>query len=280
MKHFTCTVVKQEYTDMNIYQYGCEKCAPDHSFGPAIRDHYLIHYIADGEGIYQVGKNTYHLHKGQGFLITPNILTYYQADHKKPWQYYWIGFHGLKAQSYLETARLCMDKPIFTYDKDEAMVNCFEQLLLSDQFVNGKPIFQLGQLYIFLSLLVENAPERESQNSGSYRKEQYIKNAVNLIQTNYSRKITISSLAHYVSLDRSYFCALFKEFTNMSPQNFLINYRMNKACEFMKTPSLSIGDIARSVGYEDPLVFSKVFKKTKGMSPKHYRKSLIISGVF
>jgi YesN/AraC family two-component response regulator len=58
----------------------------------------------------------------------------------------------------------------------------------------------------------------------------------------------------------------------MSPQEFLIRYRMDKASEFMLTNSLSISEISRSVGYEDPLAFSKIFKKIKGASPREFRE--------
>src|SRR5690554_6928451 len=54
-----------------IHQVSSETCEPGHSFGPAVRDHYLIHCIMDGEGSYYVGKRKYHLTKGEGFLIVP-----------------------------------------------------------------------------------------------------------------------------------------------------------------------------------------------------------------
>lgn len=49
---------------------------------------------------------------------------------------------------------------------------------------------------------------------------------------------------------------------------------MNKAYELLKKLELSIGDISRSVGYIDPLTFSKTFKKYSGYSPKQYRENL------
>ncbi len=71
-------------TDLNLYHCGSENCAPGHSYGPAIRDHYLIHYILDGKGFFQVNNKTYHLKNGQGFLICPDIITYYEADKENP----------------------------------------------------------------------------------------------------------------------------------------------------------------------------------------------------
>ena len=58
----------------------------------------------------------------------------------------------------------------------------------------------------------------------------------------------------------------------ISPQKYLINFRLNQACKLMKNTELSIAEISRSVGYQDPLYFSKLFKKEKGLSPSKYRK--------
>ncbi|MEI3510365.1 MAG: AraC family ligand binding domain-containing protein, partial [Anaerostipes sp.] len=55
---------------------GYSTTAPLHSFGPAVRPHYLIHFILNGKGIFQKGDKTYHLETGQGFFIEPDELTF------------------------------------------------------------------------------------------------------------------------------------------------------------------------------------------------------------
>jgi AraC-like DNA-binding protein len=265
-------IYRLNHTDLNMYQCGAEDCDPGHDFGPAVRDHFLIHYIVSGRGTFYVGDRVYPLGKGQGFLICPDIVTYYQADYEDPWTYFWVGFHGLKAESYLHHAGLNADNPIFTYDRDDYIKNCFIDMMETKKLTKSREIKLLGILYLFLSQLIEvNGKERfvDSQND---RKELYIKKAIEFIEMNYSRKIRITDIAHYIGLDRSYLGAVFKEYLNTSPQEYLINFRINKACELMKNTHLSIGDISRSVGYDDPFLFSKVFKKIKEVPPREYRK--------
>jgi transcriptional regulator GlxA family with amidase domain len=60
---------------------------------------------------------------------------------------------------------------------------------------------------------------------------------------------------------------------NVSPQNYLINFRLKKACDLLSGTNLSINELSNSVGYGDPFLFSKVFKKYKGISPRAYRTS-------
>ena len=67
-----------------LYYCGREQCKPSHTFGPAIRPHYLFHYILQGKGKYYVNGSTYKLKAGEGFLITPGVTTVYSADKISP----------------------------------------------------------------------------------------------------------------------------------------------------------------------------------------------------
>ena len=91
---------------------------------------------------------------------------------------------------------------------------------------------------------------------------------------NYSRRIRVEEIAHFIGLDRSYLSSIFTDELNTSLQGFIIQFRINIACQLMENRILTIGDISRSVGYDDPLAFSKIFKKIKGASPRDFRKSV------
>lgn len=78
------TFLNNEDRDLLLQFCGYSTTAPLHSFGPAVRPHYLIHFILNGKGIFQKGDKTYHLETGQGFFIEPDELTFYQADAKEP----------------------------------------------------------------------------------------------------------------------------------------------------------------------------------------------------
>lgn len=260
-------------TDLNMYQCGKEDCTPEHYYGPALRDHYLIHYITEGKGYYTVNDKTYQLTKGQGFLICPGIVTFYQASKQEPWKYSWVGLNGSKAKDYLRYANLTVDKPIFTYKKDKRLIKIMEEMLSINKITKSNELRLLSLLYDFLSILVEETNNEELTNNNEL-KLSYIREAVTFIEKNYSRKITIQELARNIGLDRSYLYSVFQEVIEQSPQEYLINFRINKACELMKNPTLNIGDISRSVGYIDPLYFSKLFKKIKGLTPTAFRKEI------
>ncbi|AUS96822.1 AraC family transcriptional regulator [Clostridium thermosuccinogenes] len=267
-------VKKLDHKDLYVYQCGSQFCEPGHSYGPAVRDHYLIHYIHSGKGIFQVDDKTYHLKKGNGFLICPDIITYYEADLQDPWHYSWIGFHGLEAERYLKLSNLSMDNPIFMYDKDDSVDSIFKQMHSTINQEKCREIKLLGLLWLFLSHLVEISPLDYPENEYEDRQKIYVRKAIEFIESNYSHHINISAMSRYIGLDRSYLNSVFKMQTKKTLKQYLIEFRIKKACELMYNDTLSIGDISRSVGYEDPLLFSKIFKKIKGQSPREYRKSL------
>lgn len=268
----------QAAIDLSVYHCGTEKCAPGHAYGPAVRDHFLIHFVHNGYGFFQAGGRTYHLGQGQGFLICPGIITYYQADASDPWHYSWVGFQGLKAKGYLETAGLDEDHPVFRYDRDQQVDDYFRAMAAASGMQRGRELQLLGLLYQFLACLIDSREREGTAGRGPdeniNRRGLYLGKAQEFISRNYSRRITIGEIARFVGLDRSYLFAIFKEFCHVAPQEYLIEYRIAKACRLMAEKGLTIGDIARSVGYQDPLLFSKTFKRIKGESPRVYRNRM------
>lgn len=61
-------------------------------------------------------------------------------------------------------------------------------------------------------------------------------------------------------------------FVNFSPTQYILTIRVNNATSLLETTDYSMAEIAAIVGYDDPLYFSRLFRKLKGMSPSQYRK--------
>ena len=74
---------KQSYTDnveLSIFNCGREQCQPGHTWGPGVRDHYLIHLVVSGKGIFEVGGRTWEVSEGDLFFARPSQLIRYTAD--------------------------------------------------------------------------------------------------------------------------------------------------------------------------------------------------------
>ena len=260
--------------DLFLCHSGIENCNPSYSFGPETRDHFIIHYILDGKGEFTVNNKTYKLGKKDGFLIRPGEETYYKADDKDPWIYMWIGFNGIKAETYLKYANLDENNHIFKYEKDSSLKKCILEILSLNIMNNSNRLKIDGLLYLFIGNLIENNKYMDKENSNT-QVDEYINISIDFINNNYSNNIKVTDIANYVGLNRSYFSNLFTKKMGISPQEYLLSLKMEKACNLLTNLQLSIGDVARQVGYEDQLTFSKIFKKSKGVSPKLYRELLL-----
>ncbi|MFS0856505.1 AraC family transcriptional regulator [Paenibacillus taichungensis] len=261
------------FQELQLLHYGTEACAPGHHFGPAMRDYYKIHYILDGKGTFEVGGKKGTLHKGQGFLIVPHSIVHYEADQNDPWEYSWVAFQGSTCPSLLQQACLSEHHPIFEIgNDDDEMRSCLHRMISSRNTHKGWEISMTGLLFQFFSILIDGAGEDRPIPLQDYTKETYVTQVMDFIEINYANTITVQSIASHVGLQRSYLCSLFKDKMGTSIQSYLVNYRMRRAAELTLDPALTIGDISRSVGYADQLLFSKMFKKVMGEAPTYYRK--------
>ncbi len=130
-----------------------------------------------------------------------------------------------------------------------------------------------GLVYLFFSELIEqnsdNTPKMESSQ------DVYLRKSMEYIEKNYFQNITIENIASNLGLSRNYFSAMFKDNFNISPKEYITEYRMEKACELLKGSNLSVKEISFCVGYIDPLYFSKAFKKVKCCPPQKYKASFL-----
>lgn len=259
--------------EISLLFYGKQACPPDHAWGPGLRDTYILHYVHSGQGVFRSGGSEYRLSAGQGFVILPDTLVHYSADTEDPWTYTWFGFQGMMAKPLLQRAQIGTGHPVFTACADSGFSRFFEELK-SVQDTRGNDMFSLGILYQMMADLIRSSPEDDAGWTARNTKEIYIRKAAEYISSSYSRKISVLDIARSVGLDRTYLSGLFKEQYGVSLQTFLLEYRMNRASELLRNPELSVGDVSRSVGYGDPFLFSKMFKKTIGVSPRQYRANL------
>lgn len=266
----------ERYIDMTLYQYGWERCAALHSYGPATRNHYLFHFILSGKGSLlstdsQGMTHSYQLRRNQGFLICPGQINTYQADETDPWEYAWIEFDGIRAKEFIETAGLGFDEPIYRYNRKELAARLRDEIMSLVQNQKNTSLYQIGHLYLFVDLLIQSSANHKEITVGKL-KDFYIREAVSFIEQNYSNPITVEDIAAFCNLNRSYLGKIFRDSLNQTPQQFLIYYRMNRAAELLKFSEMSINEISRMVGYPNQLHFSRAFRNVFGISPSSWRK--------
>lgn len=260
----------RKFSDFYLCFCGYAKCSPLHSFGPAVRPNYILHYIMEGKGKFLVNGEEYNLRKGQGFLIEPEVQTFYQADEEVPWTYLWIGFGGKKAEDYLRDLGLNKKQLIFQCGCGEELKQIVYSMLKHRKYTAANEYFLEGLLYTFFGTLKENM--EIAGNAGEKDGNLYVRKAVEFIQNNYADPVRVKDIADYVGVNRSYLYTLFQDNLQLSPKEYLTNFRLTRAAELLQLTDLSVETVAMSCGYQDALGFSKIFKAKMGITPSAYRK--------
>lgn len=263
-------VEEKSLVSLSVYNVGYQHCEPLFQWGPGTRDHYLIHYIVTGRGFYSVNDEIFPLSAGDAFLVYPDTNVTYYAHEKEPWEYYWVGFSGSDAPSLLEATDFSKSSPVIRGFGDNPSDNTLKKHIFRIYQSRGSSyanaVKMSGELYLMLAELIM-AAEKPDIKAYDYS---YVQKAIDYIAANYSYPITVDSIADYVGISRSQLFREFKKYLDLSPKEYLTNYRIKRACHLLKTTSLSITSIAYSIGYDNSMYFSKVFRREKGMTPTDY----------
>ena len=252
-----------------VYSSGLQRCGAGHSWGPAVRNHYTIHYIVSGRGCFDDGLKRYTLSAGDGFLFGPNQVVSYEADQEDPWEYCWVGFNGTDAARLVQETGLSRENPLFHYDKDDALRNCLNRIYDTTGSRPCDEARMLSGLLEFLSILMEEFGETlPARHRNGY---EYVEKSIRFIDYNYSRDdIDINDIAANAGISRSHLYRLFMQHISMPPNEYLSHYRIDKAAYLLRHNNLTVGEAAYSTGFSDQLYFSRVFKKYKGVPPSRY----------
>ncbi len=252
--------------EMSIFYCGQEACDPGHTFGPAIRPHYLIHYVIRGKGIYYEKKRIHQLSGGDAFLILPWESTVYTADENDPWEYAWFSFDGPEIPAILHRCGIS-ENQLILHTNDETIQQCMQELLTSFLLKSRNEYLDKSCLYRFFSYFLLNEESELSKTAD------HIERAIQYIQHNYAHPIGIQDIANYLHIDRTYLYKLFSQYQNISPQYFLIRYRLSIACRLLTETDMTVNAVACSCGFADSPSFIKQFKKHYRTTPSLFRKS-------
>jgi len=149
---------------------------------------------------------------------------------------------------------------IITDDRKEKLNALFDSLFATNDIWDN-----YSDCYKLLGMLLQMAtPVHQELQQG-------VRAAVGYMAEHYAEPITIGALAEVANMSESNFYAVFRKHMGDSPIAYLNHYRLSVAAEKLTQTGQAVSEISYSVGIRDPLYFSKLFKKTYGMTPKEYR---------
>ena len=259
--------LERRTASLYVQNTGCQQCPPGYGWGPGVRNHFLLHHIVSGRGVYACRDKRYELAAGDTFLVYPDTAIHYCADLAQPWEYVWVGFGGLDAGGFMERTDFTPEEPVYRGRDGEELRGRIQAVY--DHY-GTRPWEQMemtARLYDLLAFLVRTA--RRQSGEGADASDCALL-AAEYIVNHYEEPITVEGLAAYASVSHSSLYRRFVKRFQISPKRFLLEYRIERACALLTDTSCSVQEISTSVGFEDPFYFSRAFKDVKGISPRQY----------
>ncbi len=266
-------------------------------YGPFLCDCYVVEYCKTGGFDLTVDGTSYTVSAGDLYLVPPfrSIKKQFRSESTAT---IWAAVGGVKLGKYLRALGFSDTNVVFPVKLSARCAELLEQLVdslelheeLTVSEVSGdisselirNPDFSnhlgmesdlLGSSLVcaFLAELVHLYGDSVDSDGKSQPKIDYVNETIRYIDANYSHNISVEGIARHLGITRNYLFSIFREQVGISVQQYLMQVRMNAACEFLSNPDVMVQTVAVSVGYE-PLTFSRAFKKFMGVSPGEYQK--------
>lgn len=235
-------------------------------------DNILI-YCIRGKGWYMIGGKRYEVSVNQFFIIpaTKEHIRY-GADETDPWTIYWTHFSGANMKEFNRSFGIDLldgPTPIILNEKGlelwEIMYKNFETgYSLENLSKNSLRLHHFVGTFLFPDKHLDEKKQEASD---------LISETIVFMRTKLADKITVEELATKNNLSASHFTVLFRRGTGMSPMDYFIHLKLQKACLLLSTTNMKIKTVAEDLGYPDAFYFSRLFKKYIYVSPEQYRLS-------
>lgn len=235
---------------------------PGITYGPVIRDIYVIECCTGGKGGVSINGRYYPIQKGDCIVLLPGDIIVHYADKTEPREGVWCAVDGMMIKGILKSARITSEQPYADPRCFEGVRMAMEKMLTNRESEDaGRTFREQACVAELFGELLRAVPEKKESR-------RYVDVACRMIEARYDQKLTVSDLAAEVGLERCYFSALFQKEMAVSPYQYLLNYRLKKACALILN-GYKIREAALAVGIP-PETFSRLFKKHFGVTPGEY----------
>lgn len=239
---------------------------------PEGRNDYQLLYIASGKGYFYFkgSKEPTVVTKGNMVLFRPKepqVYYYYAVDKT---EVYWVHFTGWKVEEYLERYELPKEENVFFTGVSPDYPWIYNQIIreLQLQRENYEDMIRLFLRHIFLTINRYIKEGKQTKNDTIND----IERAVHYFNENYSKPISIEQYASEHLMSVNWFIHNFKNVMKVPPMQYIVSLRIAAAKGYLENSNKNITEIANTIGYDNALYFSRLFRKYTGVTPSEYRK--------
>ena len=234
------------------------------------RRDYQILYVANGKTHFWFDEKEEIVSAGHMVLYKPEEIqkyVYYLEDNP---EVFWIHFTGSDVKNILAYHGISLDEHVFYCGVLPDYKALFRKIIQELQLCRYGYEDYIASLFNDILLLVDRQQHEQKKSTGNVQEQ--IERAAAYFNENYNTKISIDDYAESLHISTNWFIHNFKQYAGMSPAQYILSLRMVNAQSLLERTTYNIKEISEIVGYENPLYFSRVFKKEIGKSPAQYRK--------
>ncbi|MDO4305835.1 MAG: AraC family transcriptional regulator [Eubacteriales bacterium] len=241
------------------------------TYRPHGRIDYQLLYIAAGKAHFFFNDREEIVPAGYMVIYRPKEVqkyVYYGTDQT---EVYWVHFTGSNVKNILRQYGISDSTRVFYSGASLEYRNLFRQMIRELQMCREDYQELLVLLLRQILILIHRQLGSIRKTENSYLKDE-IDSAVTFFNENYNKEISIEQYAASRHMSTSWFIRGFKEYTGFTPMQYILSLRISNAQSLLDVTEYNVTEISSIVGYDNPLYFSRIFKKQKGMSPSEYRK--------
>ena len=262
---------------LSLHEIAYFSCPKSYTLPLECPDCYAVYLVINGKGLFTMGEKEFPVKENDMFVMYPHVPVRCVSDKSDPWELQALSFDGVDARLLLNAAGFEPKNPVRSLEP--FITEQMTKVMSGIYAWRGQEIYSTIQstalIYAMLSALVKTASWDQTAMPPGWTGTVHFQNAIDYIADNYSKPISVKDIANHVNLSRSRLYRVFQQQIFVSPQQYLTEYRMRQAIHFLELRKGSIKEIANSVGIDDPLYFSSLFRQITGKSTKKYMKEII-----
>ena len=254
------------YVSISKYEGDWQSIPHTHQFSE-------LFYVLSGKGVFYIEDEIVPVETDDLMIINPHVEHTEKTLPNDPMEYIVFGVEGLAFSFDDPDSDNTKGYSYYSYGADKNQLINFAQLMVKE-FRDKKPGFELvchGLLQVLL-VFISRKQHLNVISDTSFQLSKECALAKRYIDANYSKNITLDSLAEITHINKFYLAHSFTECMGQSPINYLTEVRLAASKQQLTTSNMSIAQIATNNGFSSQSYFSQIFKKKVGITPQQYRK--------